>query len=182
MKDQTFGATESTGTTDALFPVVYEELKRIARRHLRRSGNRLTICTTELVHEAFLRLSTREGVQWDSRAHFFGSASRAMRQVLVAFARRRYARKREGNRISLSVADSERALEAELEQIIALDDALSRLDERNPRLRQIVELRFFAGVPESEIAEMLELSVRTVERDWLKARMFLLRELHAAKA
>jgi RNA polymerase sigma-70 factor, ECF subfamily len=177
MSDDAFADTASTGTTDALFPVVYGELKRIARHYLRRAGDRPTICTTELVHEAFLRLSHRGGVEWDSRAHFFGSASRAMRQVLVAFARRRYAGKRNGDRISLSVADGERALEVELEQILAIDDALSQLDSLNPRLRQIVELRFFGGIPETEIAEMLGVSVRTVERDWLKARMFLVREL-----
>jgi RNA polymerase sigma factor (TIGR02999 family) len=173
---------ESVGTTDALFPVVYGELKRIARRHLRGSGGRVTVCTTELVHEAFLRLSHRGDVAWESRAHFFGSASRAMRQVLVGFARRRHASKRDGTPISLSIADSERALECEFEELIAIDDALTQLDALNPRLRQIVELRFFGGIREPEIAEMLSVSVRTVERDWLKARMFLFRELQAARS
>lgn len=170
------------GSTDVLFPVVYGELKRIARRYLRASGARVTVCTTEVVHEAFLRLSKREGMTWESRAHFFGSAARAMRQVLVDYARRRQARKRQATPISLSLADSERALEVEFDEIIAVDDALSQLDALNPRLRQIVELRFFAGIPESEIAAMLSVSVRTVERDWLKARMFLVRELRASQS
>jgi RNA polymerase sigma factor (TIGR02999 family) len=105
-----------------------------------------------------------------------------MRQVLVGFARRRQARKRNGAPISLSVADSERALECEFEELIAIDDALTQLDALNPRLRQIVELRFFGGIPEPEIAELLSVSVRTVERDWLKARMFLFRELQATRS
>lgn len=164
-------------TTDALFPVVYDELKRMARRHLRTVRGRATICTTELVHEAFLRLSHRDGVSWDDRAHFFGSASRAMRHVLVAFARRRFALKRQGDRVSLSIADADGALEAQLDEILAIDEALSRLDRLNPRLRQIVELRFFGGLPQEQVAALLGVSVRTVERDWFKAKLFLLREL-----
>jgi len=164
-------------TTDELFPVVYDELKRMARRHLRMVRGRATICTTELVHEAFLRLSHREGVSWDDRAHFFGSASRAMRQVLVAFARRHFAVKRRGDRISLSIAEGDWPLEAQLDEILEIDEALSRLDQLNPRLRQIVELRFFGGLPQEDVAALLGVSVRTVERDWLKARLFLLREL-----
>jgi len=164
-------------TTDELFPVVYDELKRMARRHLRMVRGRATICTTELVHEAFLRLSHREGVSWDDRAHFFGSASRAMRQVLVAFARRHFAVKRRGDRISLSIAEGDGPLEAQLDEILEIDEALLRLDQLNPRLRQIVELRFFGGLPQEDVAALLGVSVRTVERDWLKARLFLLREL-----
>lgn len=164
-------------TTDELFPVVYDELKRMARRHLRMVRGRATICTTELVHEAFLRLSHREGVSWDDRAHFFGSASRAMRQILVAFARRHFAVKRRADRVSLSIIDGQAALEAQLDQILGIDQALSRLDELSPRLRQIVELRFFGGLPQEDVAALIGVSIRTVERDWMKARLFLLREL-----
>jgi RNA polymerase sigma factor (TIGR02999 family) len=103
-----------------------------------------------------------------------------MRQVLVAFARRRNALKRNGQSIRLSLVDAERALELELDQIVAVDDALQQLDGINQRLRQIVELRFFGGLSEPEIAEMLGVSSRTVERDWLKARMFLVQELREA--
>jgi RNA polymerase sigma factor (TIGR02999 family) len=167
--------------TDELFPVVYDELKRIAHHHLRRAGRRgqgrATICTTELVHEAFLRLSSGKDPSWESRAHFFGSASRAMRQILVAFAKRRGALKRGGQRERVSLTDADAALELELEQIIAIDAALQELDALNQRLRQVVELRFFGGVPEEEIARILGVSPRTVERDWLKARLFLLRQL-----
>jgi len=164
-------------TTDELFPVVYDELKRMARRHLRMVHGRATICTTELVHETFLRLSHRDGVSWDDRAHFFGSASRAMRQVLVAFARRQLALKRRADHVSLAIADAAGALEAELDEIVGIDEALSRLDRLNPRLRQIVELRFFGGLSQDDVAALLGVSVRTVERDWFKARLFLLREL-----
>src|SRR6185503_20600318 len=131
------------------------------------------------VHETFLRLSHRGAVSWDDRAHFFGSASRAMRQVLVAFARRHFALKRRADRISLSIVDGDSgaALDAQLDQILGIDDALSRLDELNPRLRRIVELRFFGGLPHEDVAGVLGVSVRTVERDWLKAKLFLLREL-----
>ena len=184
MADEAFDASKST---DELFPLVYQELKRLARSHLRRANGRPTIRTTELVHEAFLRLSKGRGDGWENRAHFFGSASRAMRQVLVAFAKRRGAAKRGGAGTRLSLADAERAmgslsdgdraLEIELDQILAIDEALHRLDAVNQRLRQVVELRFFGGVPEEEIAAILGVSARTVERDWLKARLFLLREL-----
>jgi RNA polymerase sigma factor (TIGR02999 family) len=140
---------------------------------------RATICTTELVHETFLRLSHRGTVSWDDRAHFFGSASRAMRQVLVAFARRHFALKRRADHVTLSITYSGEgtALDAQLDEILAIDEALSRLDELNPRLRQIVELRFFGGLPHEDVAGILGVSVRTVERDWLKAKLFLLREL-----
>lgn len=164
--------------TDELLPIVYEELKRIARRHLREATGTATICTTELVHEAFLKLARHRDLDWEGRAHFFGAASRAMRQVLVDFARRRSTAKRGGgwDRIAVS-GDGAAGLELELDAILAIDKALDRLDAVEPRLRQVVELRFFGGVPEHEIASLLGVSARTIERDWLKARLFLLREL-----
>src|SRR5690349_22871098 len=124
MSEEAFEAWNDA-TTDELFPVVYDELKRMARRHLRMVRGRATICTTELVHETFLRLSHRDGVSWDDRAHFFGSASRAMRQVLVAFARHHLALKRRGDHVSFSIADAAGALDLELDQILGIDEALS---------------------------------------------------------
>jgi RNA polymerase sigma factor (TIGR02999 family) len=168
--------------TDALFPVVYDELKRIARYHLRTAGADATLCTTELVHEAFLKLSTDRGSAWAGRAHFFGAASRAMRQVLVSFARRRRALKRSGTLRAVPLHDAEAALEIEMDSVLALDGALAQLEGVNPRLSRVVELRFFGGLPESEVAEMLGVSERTVERDWIKARMFLLHELARSDA
>jgi RNA polymerase sigma factor (TIGR02999 family) len=157
-----------------LMPVVYQELKRIARAH--RRSHDATLSTTELVHEAFLKLAGGRN-QWDDKAHFFGAASRAMRQVLVDFARRRSAEKRGGDFQMVSLGENEAAVEIELDEIIALDAALERLDAVDTRLREIVELRFFGGVPQDEIARMLGVSTRTVERDWMKARLVLLEAL-----
>jgi RNA polymerase sigma factor (TIGR02999 family) len=157
-----------------VMPVVYQQLKRIARAH--RRAHDATLSTTELVHEAFLKLAGGKD-EWEDKAHFFGAASHAMRQVLVDFARRRNAEKRGSEFQMVSLGESEAAVEIELDEIIALDDALDRLDAVDSRLRQIVELRFFAGVPQEEIARMLGVSTRTVERDWLKARLVLLEAL-----
>ena len=156
--------------TNELVPGLYEELKRIARHQL--SLDDATLCTTELVHEAYLKLGGTKG--WEGRAHFFGAASRAMRQVLVEFARRRLAAKRGSGVEMVSLGGNDAALDVELDEIIALDDALERLNGVDERLRKIVELRFFAGLEQEEIARMLGVSTRTVERDWLKARMVLL--------
>ena len=160
-----------------LYAVVYEELKRIAHRHLREVGAGDTLSTTELVHEAYLKLSPASGNQWENRSHFFGAASRAMRQVLVDFARKRQAIKRGGEQERVTLQSSHAALELELDQMLAVDAALDRLNSVDERLRQVVELRFFAGLSETEIAELLGITPRTVERDWVKARLFLLREL-----
>jgi RNA polymerase sigma factor (TIGR02999 family) len=162
---------------DDIYAVVYDELKRIAHRHLREVGAGDTLSTTELVHEAYLKLSPASGSQWDNRAHFFGAASRAMRQVLVDFARKRQAMKRGGVQERVTLQSSHAALDLELDQMLALDTALDRLNAVDERLRKVVELRFFAGLPEAEIAELLGVTPRTVERDWVKARLFLLREL-----
>jgi RNA polymerase sigma factor (TIGR02999 family) len=159
---------------EALIPAVYNELKRLARYHL--GGNEVTLSTTELVHEAFLKLAGRKG-DWESRAHFFGAASRAMRQVLVDFARRRTAEKRGGGAKLVSLGEGDAVLEVQLDEILALDEALEQLNAVDERLRQVVELRFFAGLSEDDIARMLGVSRRTVERDWLKARLVLLRAL-----
>jgi len=161
--------------TDEIFEFVYEELKRIARRHLRGAESKVTLSTTELVHESFLKL--RVSRAFSDRAHFFGSAARAMREVLVDFARRLRAEKRGGLHARVSLSDVEGVLELELEEMIALDTALNQLSAVDLRLAQIVELRFFAGLPEQEIAEMLGVTTRTVERGWLKARLFLLKQL-----
>ena len=165
--------------SEILFSAVYEELKRIARHQLHVTRADVTLCTTELVHEVFLKFEGQRDIGWSGRAHFFGAASRAMRQVLVDFARHRRARKRGGDWQIVSLRDADAAAEIEIESILELDEALARLETANSRLARIVELRFFAGLPESEIADLLGVSRRTVERDWLKARMFLLRELEA---
>jgi RNA polymerase sigma factor (TIGR02999 family) len=162
---------------DQLMPVVYHELKRLARHHLRADDPAATLSTTELVHEAFLKLEARAAADWENRAHFFGAASRAMRQVLVDFARRRNATKRGGGLEHVSLGEGDAALDIELDEILAVDEALAQLERVDPRLRTIVDLRFFAGLPESEIARMLGVSTRTIEREWLKARLVLLEAL-----
>lgn len=165
-------------TPDEMYAVVYEELKRIARHQLRLNA-KATLSTTELVHEAFLKLGHGPSSGWDGRAHFFGAAARAMREVLVDFARRRKAAKRGGDLERVSLGDAEGALDTQLDEILALDAALDQLNAVNERLRQIVELRFFGGLGQEEVAEILGVTTRTVERNWLKARLFLLRELDA---
>jgi RNA polymerase sigma factor (TIGR02999 family) len=171
------GSDAEWGATERLFPVLYEELKRLARHHRRDAGARSTLCTTELVHEAFFKLAGPDRGSWEGRSHFFGAASRAMRQVLVDFARKRRAAKRSGDVQLVSLSQASTAVELELDEIIELDAALDKLDALEPRLRRIVELRFFGGLSEEEIAPMLGISTRTVGRDWLKAKLFLLGEL-----
>jgi RNA polymerase sigma factor (TIGR02999 family) len=166
--------TNTPVALDHLMPLVYEELKRIAHRQLRVNESRATLSTTELVHEAFLKLASDAEADWEGRAHFFGAASRAMRQVLVDFARQRTAAKRGGGLERVSLGDGDAALEIELDEILALDEALDHLDAVDQRLRQVVEIRFFAARSEAEIARILGVSPRTVERDWLKARLVLL--------
>ena len=167
----------TSSSEDAFYPVVYEELKRIARHHLRANSAKATLSTTELVHEAYLKISPGPRDGWDGRGHFFGAASRAMRQVLVDFARRRGATKRGGELQRVSLGNADGALDLELDSILTLDAALEKLNALDQRLRQIVELRYFAGLTENEIATILGVTLRTVERNWLKARMFLLREM-----
>ncbi|MGD2115333.1 MAG: ECF-type sigma factor [Acidobacteriota bacterium] len=175
---------------DRLVPLVYDELQRIAHRQLRREHGERTLRTQGLVHEAYLRLlgPTPErggrgeggggrGPHWESRTHFLAIAARIMRQVLVDGARRRGAAKRGGDwqRVTFSGADP--AVDVSFDQILALDEALDRLEEMEPRLRRVVECRYFAEMTEEEIAAALQVSTRTVQRDWTKARAWLHQEL-----
>ena len=148
----------------------------MAHSHLRTDG-RPTLSTTELVHEAYLKIGSGPASGWDGRAHFFGAASRAMREVLVDFARRRQAAKRGGDLRRVSLGQAEAALDMEIGEILALDSALDQLSVVNDRLRQVVELRFFGGLGENDVADVLGVTPRTVQRDWVKAKLFLLKEL-----
>ncbi|HKQ78291.1 MAG TPA: sigma-70 family RNA polymerase sigma factor [Blastocatellia bacterium] len=162
---------------ERLMPLVYDELLRLAKRHMNRQRPGHTLQTTALVNEAYLRLIDASQVQWQNRAHFFAVSSQLMRRILVDFARSRKSLKRgaEARRVTLDDSfeiSSERGVE-----LVALDDALNTLAAMNPRQSQIVELRYFGGLSEEEIAEALKISTRTVRRDWNLARAWLYREL-----
>ena len=168
------------GDADALgslLPLVYDELRRIAHRHLGGGRGSETIHTTALVHEAYLKLA-RSGSGASNRAHFFAIASTAMRQVLVDAARRRQALKRGGGAHATTLDEGHAlAVDARADEVIALDEALGRLAALDARLARVVEMRFFGGMEIVEIAEALGVSDRTVKRDWRKARALLQAEL-----
>ncbi|MGZ8377578.1 MAG: ECF-type sigma factor [Gemmatirosa sp.] len=158
---------------DQLLPLVYDELRAAARRALRRERAGHTLHPTDLVHEAWLKLAGGADGDWHDRAHFHGVAARAMRQVLVEQARRRLARKRGGGARHVTLGDDVAARPSEDEELVALDDALARLEAVQPRLRTLVEHRYFGGLSERETAALLGVSERTVQRDWARARAWL---------
>ena len=160
---------------DHVLPLVYDELHRIA--HRRRGDFGATLRTTELVHEAYLKLVGHGGGEWRDRAHFLAVASIAMRQILVDRARERRADKRGGDRRQVSLDDALLVVEDQAEELLELDAALRRLNELDPRLARVVECRFFGGMTEEETGEALGLSARTVRRDWVKARGLLYADL-----
>jgi RNA polymerase sigma factor (TIGR02999 family) len=162
----------------SLVPLVYGDLKRAAERLLGRERPDHTLRPTELVHEAYIRLVPGGAGGAESRAHFIAIAARAMRQVLVDHARRRAADKRGGG-LEVRVTNPDAAMEVDVAELVALDDALERLGRRNERLPRVVELRFFAGLTEDETARALGVTPRTVQRDWATARAWLHKELSA---
>jgi RNA polymerase sigma factor (TIGR02999 family) len=162
---------------DRLVPVVYNELRTIAHRHLAAMGRSATVQTTALVHEAYLKLVDQSRGEWKDRAHFFALASLSMRHILVDQAKARVALKRGGERRQVTLDDAEIGADDQPEALLQLNDAMDRLAETQPRLARVVECRFFGGLTEEEIAEALGLTVRTVQRDWAKARMLLRRAL-----
>ena len=174
---------------DALFPAVYAELRRVAHRRLRAEQGGHTLSTTGLVHETYLKLAGESGAQFGNRAHFFALAARAMRRILVDYARRHRAQKRAAmhGRVSLSVLERSDLvltrpaaldLTERADLLVALDDAIRQLVEIDERLAQVVEYRFFVGLTEPETADLLGVTSRTVARDWVRARGWLLRHLH----
>lgn len=166
------------GAFDRLLPLVYQDLRRIARRQLGRNSNSDRILdTTSLVHESYLKLVDQTRVEWQNRGHFLGVAAHAMRQVVIDYARRRKAAKRGGGAIQTTIEEGHIAIDSQADWLLSLDQALSRLEQHNPRLARIVECRFFAGLSEEETAKALEISLRTAQRDWMKARAWLQEEL-----
>jgi RNA polymerase sigma factor (TIGR02999 family) len=172
-------AASRGGDRDAFaraYATAYDELRRVARRQLRALRPGDTLVTTALVNEAFLKL-VRRPVGWEDRTHFLALAARAMRQILVDYARERGARKRGGDRHQTTLDEAQLPVESIAEEMIDLDDALSKLAAVDDWLARLVEWRFFAGMTEEEIAAAEGIAARTVRRDWRKARAFLYHEL-----
>jgi RNA polymerase sigma factor (TIGR02999 family) len=157
----------------AMFPLVYEELRRMARRALDGEQSGHTLDTTALVHEAYLRLVDSARVPWEDRSRFLAVAATAMRHILIDYARRRRAQKRGQAPIAVDLEKVQLSSEDSAEALVALDDALTRLAALSPRLVQVVECRFFIGMTEEETAVALGITSRTVRRDWLKAKGWL---------
>jgi len=175
---------EPSEPTAEMVEALYGELRELARARMRRERADATLRTTELVHEAYLRLGTPERGGWANRAHFFGAAAEAMRRILIERARSRAREKRGGEggkppqRVSLAdlgVADL--AIDYDPDEVLALDAAIERLGALDPRAAKVVRLRFYGGLSVEETAEALDVAVRTIKRDWTVARAWLYREL-----
>lgn len=164
-----------------LLPLVYDELRRRARRYLRAERPDHTLQPTALVHEAYLRLAGQNGVDWQNRTHFFAVAAQVMRRILVDHARAHKAEKRGGHEPRIALEEGLAFTEEKSAELLALDEALARLAERDPRQARVVELRFFGGLSEDEAAEVLGISTRTLKRDWSVARAWLYKEVRSQK-
>ena len=162
---------------DKLIPLVYDELRRLAHKHMRREKAGHVLQTSALVNEAYLRLAGESQVQWQNRAHFFGIAARLMRRILVDDARRRSFDKRGGSRIQVSLSEALSVAQEQAANVLALDNALKNLAANDARQSEIVELRFFGGLSIDETAEVLKVSPGTVMRDWTMAKAWLRREI-----
>lgn len=160
-------------------PLVYGELRRIARNYMRRQNPGHTLQTTALVNEAYMRLVDSNRVNWQDRNHFFAVSAQLMRRILVDFARKKNSQKRGGDHLIVTLDERVENLAETGTDMVALDEALSRLAEFSPRQSRVIELRFFAGLNEEQIAEVLDISARTVRRDWQIARAWLFRELRS---
>ncbi|MGH7573417.1 MAG: ECF-type sigma factor [Gemmatimonadota bacterium] len=171
--------TAGGDSLEDLLPIVYEELRQIARRHLRGEQVGHTLRTTALVHEAYFKLVDHTRVTSKGRAYFFAAAAQAMRQVLVDHARRRSAHKRGGGAPPFSIDDAEIAVDEYADELIDLDRALADLQELSPRQMRVVECRFFGGMSVEETAEALDVSPRTVTGDWSVARAWLYNALQS---
>lgn len=166
---------------ELLFPIVYNELRQIAARRLRSERTGHTLCTTALVHEAWLELTKLHRIQWQNRAHFLAVAAQAMRRILIDYAVARRTKKRGGG-VPIESLDNTNALaiaQARGDELMALDEALTRLSALNDRQSRIVECRFYGGMSIDETADALGVSPATVKREWATARAWLNRELRS---
>jgi RNA polymerase sigma factor (TIGR02999 family) len=166
---------------EQLMPLVYEELRQMAKRYMRRQPSGYTFQTTELIHEAYLKIAKEDEQNWQNRAHFFGVAAQAMRHILVDYARSKNSQKRGGLAEKITLEENLMVSTNRSEEIVALDDALNELAALDERKAQVVEMKVFGGLNIEEIAEVLKLSPETVKRDWRFARTWLLRELANAQ-
>jgi len=164
---------------DSLFPKVYDELRAVAAARLRAEQAGHTLSATALVHEAYIKLVDQRRVDWKNRAHFFAIAARAMRRILLDHATARKAEKRGGGAALVTLGDESGGQQSNLDELLALDQAMGRLAELDERQERVVELRFFGGLNLEEIAEVLSVSLASVNRDWRTARAFLTAELRA---
>lgn len=163
---------------DEMLPLVYDELRRIAARCMKREKSEHTLQPTALVHEAYMRLVDQRQVDWKNRAQFFGLAAEMMRRILVNHAVQKQTSKRGGEALRVSLSDANELSTSSDTNLVALDEALTRFSEVDSRKSRIVELKFFGGLTTNEIAEVLQVSVATVEREWSLARAWLFREIN----
>ncbi|HKE04137.1 MAG TPA: sigma-70 family RNA polymerase sigma factor [Blastocatellia bacterium] len=163
---------------DKLVPLVYDELRRIARRYMEREPAGHTLQTTALVNEAYLRLIEQKGMKWQNRAHFFAISAQLMRRILVSMARARHANKRGGDARQVSLDEALVISEERAAELVALDEAMNELAALDPRRSRVVELRYFGGLSVVETAEVLKISPETVMREWKRAKAWLYTELN----
>src|SRR6266404_6125320 len=161
-----------------LTPLVYEELRRLAHHYMERQRPNHTLQTTALVNEAYLRLADQTNPRWQNRAHFFAVAARAMRQILVSYARTQHAQKRGGGAFKIELDEAAILSPEQSQEIVDLHEALERLETLDSRKAQVVELKYFGGLNYDEIAEVLKIARMTVRRDWEFAKLWLYTELH----
>jgi RNA polymerase sigma factor (TIGR02999 family) len=162
---------------DALLPLVYQRLRVIASRRMAGERKGHTLQTTALVNEAYLRLLGHDNHAWSSKAHFYAAAAESMRRILIDHARKRGSAKRGGGKARLPLHVVDLVVEDDVDQILSLDEAVLRLEELDPRMAQLVKLRFYAGLSEKDTAQALGVTPRTVRREWGLARAFLHRQL-----
>jgi RNA polymerase sigma factor (TIGR02999 family) len=162
---------------EELFPLVYDNLRALARSYLGKEGPAHTLQPTELVHEAFLRMVHSESISWQGRAHFFAIGAQVMRRILVDHAKRKRRQKRGGEQQRISLNEHVAITPHRSEDVLAIEDALEKLSELDKRQAEIVELRFYGGLTVEEVAEVLQVSRRTVEAEWTAVRAWLRREL-----
>jgi RNA polymerase sigma factor (TIGR02999 family) len=171
------------GAFDELLPMVYDELRRIARQQLRRTNRGATLDTNGLVHEAYLKLAGQKGIRVEDRGHFLAIAARAMRQIIISRARARLATKRGGGAYPVTLDEGRIAAhDREASFLLDVDRVLEQLRMRDERLARTVECRFFAGLSEEETAEALGVSLRTAQRNWMRARAWIRSELQVASS